>query len=205
MSETNGGPARVGPALVEAVLFAAGEPVRASQIAAAFGCSSDEVLAAVDELRESYAERGAGLALRAVGEGYRIYTREDLADAVGHFANRSRVGRLSRAALETLAIVAYRQPITRGEIARIRGVNVDSVLGTLGERGLIDEVGYDPGPGRPPLYGTTPFFLEKIGLASAADLPPLASFAPDEAAAAEIERALAPSVADLLDDDDPAD
>lgn len=201
MSERNGGPTRVGPDLVEAILFAAGEAVRPSQIAAAFGCATDDVLVAIEDLRRAYADRGSGLEVREVGEGYRIYTRPDLADAVGHFANRSRVGRLSRAALETLAIIGYRQPITRGEIARIRGVNVDSVLGTLSERGLIDEVGHDPGPGRPPLYGTTPLFLEKIGLGSISDLPPLASFAPDESAAAEIERALAPSVAELLDDE----
>lgn len=201
MSERNGEPIRLGPDLIEAILFAAGEAVRPSQVAAAFGCATEDVLAAIEDLRRAYADRGSGLEVRQVGEGYRIYTRPDLADAVGHFASRSRVGRLSRAALETLAIVAYRQPITRGEIARIRGVNVDSVLGTLTERGLLDEVGHDPGPGRPPLYGTTPLFLEKIGLGSVSDLPPLASFAPDEDAAAEIERALAPSVADLLPDE----
>jgi segregation and condensation protein B len=129
--------------------------------------------------------------VRRIGDAFRIYTRDEHADSVGHFANRSKVGRLSRPALETLAIVAYRQPVTRGEISRIRGVNVDSVLQTLTERGLVGEVGRDPGPGRAPLFGTTPLFLEKIGMGSVSELPPLASFAPDAQVAADIERALA--------------
>jgi segregation and condensation protein B len=182
---------RVSEGLVEAILFATPEPVRVHDIAAAFGASSDEVLEVVDALRRSYEERGSGLEVRRIGDAFRIYTRDELADAVGHFANRSKVGRLSRPALETLSIVAYRQPVTRGEIARIRGVNVDSVLQTLTERGLVGEVGRDAGPGRAPLYGTTPLFLEKIGLGSVSELPPLASFAPAAPVAADIERALA--------------
>jgi segregation and condensation protein B len=185
--------------LLEAILFAAGEPVRATDVAAAFGLEVTVVEEAVERLSAAYAERGAGLEVRHVGNGYRLYTRGELAEAVGHFANRSKIGRLSRAALETLAIVAYRQPVSRGEIAHVRGVNVDSVLATLQERGLIDEVGRDPGPGRAPLYGTTPLFLEKIGLDSVADLPSLASFAPDEQVAAEIERALAPRPIQMLE------
>jgi segregation and condensation protein B len=145
----------------------------------------------IDTLRRGYEDRDSGLEIRRVGDAYRMYTREQHADAVGHFANRSRVGRLSRPALETLSIVAYRQPVTRGEISRIRGVSVDSVLQTLQERGLVSEVGREAGPGRAPLYGTTSLFLEKIGLSSVSELPPLASFAPDAQVAAEIERALA--------------
>jgi segregation and condensation protein B len=184
---------RMSDALVEAILFVTPEPVRGRDIAGAFGVSTEDVAASVDRLRSGYEERGSGLEVRQIGDSYRIYTKPELADAVGHFANRSRVGRLSRPALETLAIVAYRQPITRGEISRVRGVNVDSVLQTLTERGLVVEVGKEAGPGRAPLYGTTPLFLEKIGLGSLSDLPPLSSFAPDAAAAAEIERALAQS------------
>ncbi len=177
--------------VVEAILFATPEPVRAHDIASAFGATTDDVAAVVERLRATYLERDSGLEIRQIGDAYRIYTRTELAEAVGHFANRSRVGRLSRPALETLSIIAYRQPITRGEISRVRGVNVDSVLQTLTERGLVVEVGKEPGPGRAPLFGTTPLFLEKIGLGSLSDLPPLASFAPDAASAAEIERALA--------------
>lgn len=179
--------------LIEAILFASPEPVRPQDIAAAFGVSADDVSEAIDALRIVYVERSAGVEVRRVGDAFRIYTRTEYADAVGHFANRSRVGKLSRPALETLAIVAYRQPVTRGEISRIRGVNVDSVLQTLAERGLVTEVGREPGPGRAPLFGTTPFFLEKIGLGSVADLPPLASFAPDPETAADIERVLTSS------------
>ncbi len=183
-------PKRVNEALVEAILFASPEPIRAHDIAAAFGVSTEEVVGVVDGLRRTYVERESGLEVRQIGDAYRIYTRSELADEVGHFANRSKVGRLSKPALETLSIVAYRQPVTRGEISRIRGVNVDSVLQTLTERGLVAEVGRDPGPGRAPLFGTTPLFLEKIGVGSVSDLPTLASFAPDPAAAAEIERVL---------------
>lgn len=177
-------------ALVEAILFATPEPVRPRDIAAAFGVTADDAEDAIERLRAAYDERDSGVEVRRVGDAFRIYTRSDLADGVGHFANRSRVGKLSKPALETLAVVAYRQPVTRGEISRIRGVNADSVLQTLAERGLVAEVGRESGPGRAPLYGTTPLFLEKIGLGSVADLPALASFAPDAASAAEIERAL---------------
>jgi segregation and condensation protein B len=144
----------------------------------------------IEDLKRTYVERNAGIEVRRVGDAYRIYTRAEHADAVGHFANRARIGRLSRPALETLAIIAYRQPVTRSEISRVRGVNVDSVLATLQERGLVAEVGRDDAPGRAPVYGTTQLFLEKIGTGSVADLPPLASFSPSPDVAADIERAL---------------
>jgi segregation and condensation protein B len=191
---------RMSAALVEAILFATPEPVRPQDIAAAFGVPTEDVIDTIEMLRASYAEREGGVEVRRVGDAFRIYTRAELADAVGHFANRSRVGKLSRPALETLAVVAYRQPVTRGEISRMRGVNVDSVLQTLTERGLVSEVGRDSGPGRAPLYATTPLFLEKIGLGSVADLPPLASFAPDAQTAADIERVLTASPAETEGD-----
>ena len=183
-------------AVIEAILFAAPEPVRPHDVASAFGATIDEVVGLVETLRESYAKRDAGIEVRRIGDAYRVYTRSEHAGAVGHYANRSRVGRLSRPALETLAIVAYKQPVTRAEISRIRGVNVDSVLATLQERGLVAEVGREAGPGRAPAFGTTPLFLEKIGLGSVADLPPLASFAPSPEIAAEIEAALAARAAE---------
>lgn len=185
--------------MVEAILFAAPEPVRPHDIASAFAVATDDVVEIIEELRRTYEERGSGIEIRRAGDAYRVYTRAEHAEAVGHFAQRSKVGRLSKPALETLSIVAYRQPVTRGEISRIRGVNVDSVLTTLQERGLVSEVGREPGPGRAPLYGTTPLFLEKIGLGSVAELPPLASFAPDPQAAADIERALTSRPTDEAD------
>lgn len=190
--------------MVEAILFAAPEPVRPHDIASAFAVATDDVVEIIEELRRTYEERGSGIEIRRAGDAYRVYTRAEHAEAVGHFAQRSKVGRLSKPALETLSIVAYRQPVTRGEISRIRGVNVDSVLTTLQERGLVSEVGREPGPGRAPLYGTTPLFLEKIGLGSVAELPPLASFAPDPQAAADIERALTSRPTDEADPSDAA-
>lgn len=190
---------RVSASLVEAILFAAPEPVRPHDIASAFAVATADVVEIIEELRRTYEERGSGIEIRRAGDAYRVYTRAEHAEAVGHFAQRSKVGRLSKPALETLSIVAYRQPVTRGEISRIRGVNVDSVLTTLQERGLVSEVGREPGPGRAPLYGTTPLFLEKIGLGSVAELPPLASFAPDPQAAADIERALTSRPTDEAD------
>lgn len=195
---------RVSASLVEAILFAAPEPVRPHDIASAFAVATDDVVEIIEELRRTYEERGSGIEIRRAGDAYRVYTRAEHAEAVGHFAQRSKVGRLSKPALETLSIVAYREPVTRGEISRIRGVNVDSVLTTLQERGLVSEVGREPGPGRAPLYGTTPLFLEKIGLGSVAELPPLASFAPDPQAAADIERALTSRPTDEADPSDAA-
>jgi segregation and condensation protein B len=197
--------ATLNAAVVEAILFAAPEPVRPHDVASAFGSTVDEVVAFVEQLRSSYAERDAGIEVRRIGDAYRIYTRSEYAEAVGHYANRSRVGRLSRPALETLAIVAYKQPVTRAEISRVRGVNVDSVLATLQERGLVAEVGRESGPGRAPAYGTTPLFLEKIGLGSVADLPPLASFAPSPEVAAEIEQALAARGVEAEEEEEPAE
>lgn len=176
--------------LLEGILYASSEPVSVEELASAFALDTSTVSELMDELGSLLDIRNSALELRRVGRGFRIYTRPELAEGVGHFANRSRIGRLSKAALETLAIVAYRQPISRGEVSRIRGVVADSPLRTLAERGLIDEVGRDPGPGRAPLYGTTDLFLEKIGLESLSELTPLAEFAPDAEAAAELERIL---------------
>jgi segregation and condensation protein B len=164
------------PGLVEAILFAAGEPVRPADIAAAFGCDPSEVLSAIDELARSYQERGGGLEIRQAGGGYRLYTRADHAEAVGHFAARSRVGRLSRPSLETLAIVAYRQPVTRPEIDDIRGVDCGPVLKTLLDRGLVRIIGKKEEVGRPMLYGTTPEFLRVFNLRDLAELPTLREF-----------------------------
>jgi segregation and condensation protein B len=128
----------------------------------------------LEELAGHYERSGSGLALRKIAGGWRLYTHPDTADAVERFVLSSRHSRLTKAALETLAIVAYKQPVTRHQVSAIRGVNTEGVLKALVDRGLLSEVGHDQGPGRPILYGTTPEFLERLGLDSVADLPSLA-------------------------------
>jgi segregation and condensation protein B len=130
-------------------------------------------------LAASYELRRSGMALRQVAGGWRLSTHPDAAPLVERFVLSSKHSRLTKASLETLAIVAYKQPVTRHQIASIRGVNSDSVLRTLVDRGIIGEVGREDGPGRPMLYGTTPEFLERTGLKSVADLPSLAPFLGD--------------------------
>ena len=133
--------------------------------------------------------------------GWRYQTHPDLAPYVERFVLEGQSGRLSNAALETLAIVAYKQPISRAQIAAIRGVNVDGVLRTLTQRGYIDEVARDPGPGQAVLYGTTQSFLEKLGLNRLDELPPLGDFVPGADVFEALERGLRPDPADA--DDDP--
>ena len=182
MSETDGvdGMAAGGGAAdrlaqaLEAVLFVADEPMSSGSLAQAVETDRRSVEAALDDLARSYGERGAGIVLRNVAGGWRLSTSPDAAEFVERFVLQSRHARLSRAALESLAIVAYKQPVTRHQVSAIRGVNSDGVLRALADRGLIAEVGRDEGPGRPVLYGTTPEFLERLGLPSLASLPPLA-------------------------------
>jgi len=169
---------------LEAILFLADEPVGAATLAQLVETSRREVEERLSELARGYQERGAGLTLREVAGGWRLYTHPDLAPIVEQFVLSSRHARLTKASLETLAIVAYKQPVTRHQITSIRGVNVDGVLRSLVERELIEEVGRDDGPGRAVLYGTTTEFLERLGLASLADLPPIAPLLVESDAAA---------------------
>lgn len=159
---------------VEAVLFVADEPLSAAAVAQAVGCDRTEAEAILRRLAEGYEARGSGLVLRNVAGGWRLYTAAAARGAVERFVRASRHTRFTKASLETLAIVAYKQPVTRHQVSAIRGVDSDGVLRALVERGLVAEVGRDDGPGRPVLYGTTPEFLERLGLASVGDLPPLA-------------------------------
>ncbi|HZP28265.1 MAG TPA: SMC-Scp complex subunit ScpB, partial [Acidimicrobiia bacterium] len=128
--------------------------------------------------------------LARVAGGYRFQTHPDLAPYVEHFVLEGQHVRLSGAALETLAIIAYKQPISRGQISAIRGVNVESTLSTLIQRGYVEESGRDPGPGLAVLYGTTTLFLERLGLDSLRDLPPLGDFVPDASVVEALERGL---------------
>src|SRR5262249_7168374 len=159
---------------LEAILFLSDEPQSAATLAQVVELPRREVEQLLGELAREYEQRGSGLALREVAGGWRLYTHPDVAPYVEHFVLSPRHTRLTRAALETIAIVAYKQPVTRHQIASIRGVNVDGVLRALQDRGLVEEVGRDDGPGRAVLYGTTAEFLERLGLASLADLPPIA-------------------------------
>jgi len=163
---------------LEALLFVMSDPVDEQTLASALRCGPDQVREGLTELAADYDKRGAGITLRRVGDGWRLYTRDEHAGVVERFLVDGQKSRLTQAALETLAVIAYRQPVTRARIAAIRGVGVDGVMRTLLGRGLVHEVGTDPDSGGG-LYGTTPLFLEKIGLTSLADLPELAPLLPE--------------------------
>ena len=163
---------------IEAILLVAVEPVPAEQLAQLLELPVTAVQHLCAELADSYAEAGHGFQLVKVAGGYRYQTHPDLSPYVERFLLNGQRARMSPAALETLAIVAYKQPISRAQVASIRGVDPDGVLRTLQARGYITEVARDPGPGQAILFGTTPSFLEKLGLDSLADLPPIAEFVP---------------------------
>jgi segregation and condensation protein B len=158
-------------ARVEALLFVAEEPPSVAQLARALEATPEAVEEALRGLAERLKDRG--LRLQRKGDWVQLVTAPEAAEDVRRFLGLTAGPRLSPAALETLAIIAYRQPITRAEIEAIRGVNCDGVLRTLLARGLIEEVGRSEGPGRPILYGTTFLFLQHFGLRSLEDLPPL--------------------------------
>ena len=166
---------------LEALLFVMDDPVDEGTLAGALRCDVDLVRTGLAELAAGYDARSAGITLRKVGEGWRLYTREEHAAVVERFLVDGQRSRLTQAALETLAVIAYRQPVTRARVAAIRGVGVDGVMRTLISRGLVSEVGSDPDSGGG-LYATTPLFLERLGLTSLADLPELAPLLPETAA-----------------------
>jgi segregation and condensation protein B len=164
---------------LEAILFVSDEPMTAGTLAQAIERGRREVEALLAGLQAEYEARSSGIVLREVGGGWRLMTSPDAAPYVEQFVVSSRHARLTRASLETLAVVAYKQPVTRHQVSSIRGVNSDGVLRALAERGLAAEVGRDDGPGRAVLYGTTGEFLERLGLPSLADLPPVAPLLDD--------------------------
>ena len=164
---------------IEAVLMAATEPVEPGVLAQLTEVPVAAIEAAVTALADEYEADGRGFVVARVAGGYRFQTAPDLAPYVERFVLEGQHARLSGAALETLAIVAYKQPISRSQVSAIRGVNVDAVLQTLAKRGYVDEVARDPGPGQAVLYGTTRTFLERLELDSLDDLPALGDFVPD--------------------------
>lgn len=163
---------------LEAVLMVADQPLDSVILATAVGYTVDEVTTELNGLAEEYTEQGRGFELRNVAGGWRFYTREAYAAVVEGFVLEGQRARLTQAALETLAVVAYKQPISRSRVSAIRGVNVDGVVRTLLTRGLVQETGQDHETGAN-LYGTTSYFLERIGVTSIEDLPELAPYLPD--------------------------
>ncbi len=159
---------------LESLFFVSDEPLSASVLAQTLEADRRDVENACDALAKELEDRGSGLVLRNVAGGWRLFTHPGVAAMVERFVLSSRQARLTKAALETLAIVAYKQPVTRHQVSGIRGVNSDGVLRALQDRGLIEESGREEAPGRPVLYGTTPGFLERLGLPSLAALPSLA-------------------------------
>jgi segregation and condensation protein B len=175
---------------IEAVLMVADSPVEPGFLAQLLEASPARVAELCDELAASYEEAKRGFVLAKVAGGYRFQSHPEMAPYVERYVLEGQSARLSAAALETLAIVAYKQPVSRGQVASIRGVNSDAVLRTLCHRGYVAEVGRDLGPGQAVLYGTTPLFLEKLGLACLEDLPPLGDFVPGPEVMEALEQGL---------------
>ncbi|PZS21398.1 MAG: SMC-Scp complex subunit ScpB [Pseudonocardiales bacterium] len=165
-------------AALEALLLVVDCPAGEDVLASALGQPVTRVVVALKRLRDGYAGGGRGIDLRQVAQGWRLHTRDVYAPFVERLLLDGQRAKLTRAALETLAVVAYRQPVTRSRVAAVRGVNVDGVMRTLLVRGLIEEVGTDPET-HGVLYRTTELFLERLGLSSLEDLPPIAPLLPD--------------------------
>jgi segregation and condensation protein B len=175
---------------IEAIVMVASEPVPAQLLAQLLELPIVEIEALCARLAAAYEEAGHGFVLVEVAGGWRYQTHPDAAPYVERFVLDGQTARLSPAALETLAIVAYKQPISRAQIAQVRGVDPDAVLRSLAQRGYVEAVGKDPGPGQAVLWGTTAVFLEKLGLASIDDLPALGAFVPDGSVVEALEQTL---------------
>ncbi len=163
---------------LEAVLMVVDEPVSSMALASALEQPVPDVEAALAELEAGYESERRGFTLREVGGGWRMYSRHEYAPVVERFVLDGQQARLTQASLETLAVIAYRQPVSRSRVAAVRGVNVDGVIRTLLSRGLIEEVGQDA-ESTATLYGTTSYFLERLGLGSIEELPALAPYLPE--------------------------
>ncbi|WP_316524055.1 SMC-Scp complex subunit ScpB [Kitasatospora brasiliensis] len=163
---------------LEAVLMVVDEPVGEERLAGALERPRAEVAAALRELAAEYTAQGRGFDLRQVAGGWRFYSRDACSEAVDRFLLDGRQARLTQAALETLAVVAYRQPVSRSRVSAVRGVNCDGVMRTLVQRGLVEEAGSEPETGAI-LYRTTNYFLERMGLRGLDELPELAPFLPE--------------------------
>jgi segregation and condensation protein B len=181
---------------LEAMLTVALEPISAEELADVVDADAREVVETLQRLRTEYLDDRRGFQIVELASGWVMQSSPDVATWVAKFANRDVSHRLSSAALESLAIIAYRQPISRAQISALRGVNVDGVVRLLEQRGYIEEQGRAPGPGQPILYGTTELFLDRMGLATVSDLPPIEEFMPP----VETAHALADELAARFDE-----
>jgi segregation and condensation protein B len=163
---------------IEAVLMVVDQPITEIALASALELPVDDVRGHLVALEEEYAAQQRGFTLRSVAGGWRVYSRSDYAPVVEKFLLDGQQAKLTQASLETLAVIAYRQPISRSRVSAVRGVNVDGVVRTLLNRGLIEELGSD-GDGGAFLYGTTDYFLQRLGLGSLDELPALAPYLPE--------------------------
>ncbi|HEX7104410.1 MAG TPA: SMC-Scp complex subunit ScpB [Acidothermaceae bacterium] len=176
---------------IEAILLIVDEPVGSTMIASVLAVPEVQVLATLDDLRQDYDDSARGFELREIAGGWRLYTRGEFAAYVERFLLDGQQARLTQAALETLAVVAYRQPVSRARVSAVRGVNVDGVMRTLVSRGLVEEAGAEESGAV--LYQTTSYFLERLGLQSLEDLPNLANFLPETTTIEELEGELSSS------------
>ena len=190
---------------LEAIILVASEPVSPELLAQILEQPIDVVTSLCESLASAYDDAGHGFQLVQVAGGYRYQSHPDVAAYVERYILDGQRARLSGAALETLAIIAYKQPISRAQVAAIRGGDPDGVMRTLQGRGYIDQVGRDPGPGQAVMWGTTPAFLEKLGINSIADLPAIAEFVPGADVVEALEEGLRiPHVVDVPTTDGPA-
>jgi segregation and condensation protein B len=186
---------------IEALVLVAEEPLTSHLLAQLLEVPPAVVDELCRELADAYDEEGRGFQLVRVAGGWRYQTHPDQAAYVERLVLEGQSGKLSAAALETLAIVAYKQPLSRAQVASIRGVSVDGVMRTLQQRGYIDEIGKDPGPGQAVLFGTTRLFLEKLGINSLDELPPLRDFVPSAGVVEQLEQGLRPDREPLRPED----
>lgn len=177
---------------IEAILFVTESPVPTNELAEILEIRSEEVESLIGEMQSEMEERGSGLVVRATAGGWRLYSHPDSYPYLERFSSTATARKLSAAAIETLAVVAYRQPVARSQIAEIRGVDSDSAVRTLERLGFIQEVDRLSLPGNPAVYGTTTLFLEKLGLNSVSELPPLADHVPPAQALEGLEDSLRP-------------
>jgi segregation and condensation protein B len=175
---------------IEAILMVAEEPIEPNVLAQLTEHPKDRVIEICEELAAQYEAEERGFVLVRIAGGFRFQSHPDLAPYVERFVLDGKSARLSAAALETLAIIAYKQPLSRAQVASIRGVNVDSVIRTLEVRGYVAEISRDSGPGQAALFGTTLLFLERLGLDSLDQLPALGEFVPSADVMEQLERSL---------------